>query len=123
MLVPLCTTWTHSARWRSMIMASALLFGEITAVVFTANKAPGGAQRSDSVSLNCSRLLGGDPPLLPPAHTHSAHTFFFLNFLSRPVSLHAEGEDFPPARVNLVLWLKGKTSGDLQQNSAMMDDL
>lgn len=61
-LVLLCTAWTHSARWCSMIMASALLFGEITAVVFTANKAPGGARRSDSVSLKCSRLLGGDPP-------------------------------------------------------------
>lgn len=43
-----------------MIMASALLFGEITAVVSTANKAPGGAQRSDSISLNCSRRLRGD---------------------------------------------------------------
>lgn len=80
-------------------MASALLFGEITAVVFTANKAPGGAQHSDSISLNCSRLLGGDPP--PPS------VFFSSSSSTQCLSTH-EGEDFPLARVNLFLWLKKK---------------
>lgn len=56
------------------------------------------------------RLLGGDPPP-------------FLEFLFRSVSIHAEGEDFPPTRVKLFLWVKRKTSGGLQQNSGMMDDL
>lgn len=41
--------WTLRACWCSMIIASLHVFGEITALVFTANKVPRGIQHPDCV--------------------------------------------------------------------------
>ena len=43
-----------------MIMASLPVFGEITAVVFTANKVPRGAQHPDTISHDRTSLLKVD---------------------------------------------------------------
>lgn len=57
---------TRTACWCSMIIASLPVFGEITAVVFTANKVPRGTQHPDAISHDRSGLLKVVGGFFPP---------------------------------------------------------
>lgn len=94
-----------------MIMASALLFGEITAVVFTANKTPGGAQRSDSISLDFSRLLRGDLPAFSQVSLLLSSACKYLSTRRVRISSHL-GKPFLVGKEKNIRWSLAKLWDD-----------